>query len=39
MQQEQAYMQALQKAATYKIENGRLEIGDAGGKTILVFQG
>ncbi len=38
MQQEQVYVQALQKAATYQIENGRLEIGDAGGQTVLVFQ-
>ncbi len=37
MQQEQMYLSALQKAASYKIENSRLEIGDAGGQTILVF--
>ncbi len=37
MQQEREYVSAIQKAATYKIENGRLEIGDAGGQTILVF--
>jgi heat shock protein HslJ len=37
MVQETAYLEALQKAASFQINAGQLEIADAQGKTILVF--
>jgi len=37
MDQEMAYLTALGRAASYKIEDDRLEISDAGGQTVLVF--
>jgi len=37
MIQEAAYLEALQRAATFKINAGQLEIVDAKGKTILVY--
>jgi heat shock protein HslJ len=37
MQQEQAYVQTLKNAAAYRFSNGRLEIDNAQGETILVF--
>jgi heat shock protein HslJ len=39
MVQEAAYLEALQKAATFQIQAGQLEIADAQAKTILVFSG
>jgi len=37
MEQEQAYVEALRSAASYRLADGRLEIQDAAGETILVF--
>jgi heat shock protein HslJ len=37
MEQEQAYISALLSAASYRVAGGRLEIDDAGGNTVLVF--
>ncbi len=37
MVQEAAYLEALQKAASYQIKAGQLEIADAQAKTILVY--
>ena len=37
MEQEDAYIEALQNAATYRAVDGRLEIDNAAGKTTLVF--
>ncbi len=37
MVQEAAYLEALQKAASYQIKAGQLELADADGKTILVY--
>jgi heat shock protein HslJ len=37
MEQEQAYVDALNEASTYRLEGSRLEIQDAAGETILVF--
>ena len=37
MQQEAAYLAALQSTASYQVEGDRLEIADSSGKTILVF--
>ncbi len=37
MEQEAAYIEALQSAASYRVEDDRLEIGNAAGETILVF--
>jgi len=37
MEQEDAYSDALRSAAAYRVTDGRLEIADAGGKTVLVF--
>jgi heat shock protein HslJ len=38
MEQEAAYIEALLDAATYQIINDRLEIMDASGETLLVFE-
>ncbi|MGH2543430.1 MAG: META domain-containing protein, partial [Ardenticatenaceae bacterium] len=38
MQQEGAYLDALENAATYQMTNGRLELLDAAGETTLVFE-
>jgi len=38
MEQEAAYIEALLDAATYQIINDRLEITDASGETLLVFE-
>ena len=37
MEQEAAYISALQGAAAYQVTEGRLEIEDASGETVLVF--
>jgi heat shock protein HslJ len=37
LEQETAYIQALRSSATYRLTDGRLEIIDARGETILVF--
>jgi len=37
MEQETAYLQALQRATTYRFENGRLVLRDAGGATQATF--
>jgi heat shock protein HslJ len=37
MEQEAAYIEALRSAATYRVEDDRLEIDDAAGETTLVF--
>jgi hypothetical protein len=37
MEQEEAYVEALQSAVTYRVIHDRLEIDNAVGKTILVF--
>ena len=37
MEQESAYLAALQEAAAYRVTGGRLEIEDGGGKVLLVF--
>jgi heat shock protein HslJ len=37
MEQEAAYIKALQGAAAYRVINDRLEIADASGETTLVF--
>ena len=37
MEHEMAYVQALCSSATYRLTDGRLEITDASGETILVF--
>ena len=37
MGQEDAFTDALRSAAAYRVTDGRLEIVDAGGKTVLVF--
>jgi heat shock protein HslJ len=37
MEQEQAYVEALSSAATYRMTDDRLEIGDVAGETTLVF--
>jgi heat shock protein HslJ len=37
MEQEKAYIEALQNAATYQVIDDRLEIGDASSETMLVF--
>jgi heat shock protein HslJ len=37
VEQETAYIQALGRSATYQLTDGRLEIGDERGETILVF--
>lgn len=37
MEQEGAYLAALQSAASYRIQGDRLEIADSSGKTALVF--
>ena len=37
MEQETAYIQALCSSVTYRLRDGRLEIADASGETILVF--
>lgn len=37
-EQEQAYIEMLSRAATYNLDGDRLEIGDAGGDTLLVFE-
>ena len=38
MEQEVAYLDALSKAARYRVDAGSLELLDAGGTTIVVFQ-
>jgi heat shock protein HslJ len=37
MEQETAYIQTLRSSATYRLTDGRLEITDGGGETILMF--
>ena len=37
MEQEAAYMEALQSAAAYRVVENRLELEDAAGETTLVF--
>jgi heat shock protein HslJ len=37
MEQEQAYVEALRRAAIYRLADSRLEIQDASGETILIF--
>lgn len=37
MDQESAYLAALQKAATYQVSAGKLEIRDAAGQVVLVY--
>lgn len=37
MEQEAAYISALQSAVTYRLMDGRFEIADAGAETTLVF--
>ena len=37
MEQEAAFVSALQSADAYRITDGRLEITDASGETVLVF--
>jgi heat shock protein HslJ len=37
MEQEQAYIEALQQAVTFQLEGERLELQDSGGGTILAF--
>jgi hypothetical protein len=37
MEQEAAYIGALQSASAYRMTDSRLEIADASGETVLVF--
>ena len=37
MAQETAYLQSLRRSATYRLADGRLDVADAAGETILVF--
>lgn len=37
-EQEQSYIETLSRAAIYRLDGDRLEIGDAGGDTLLVFE-
>ena len=39
MEQEEAYIEALRSAETYRVVDDRLEIADASGATTLVFAG
>jgi hypothetical protein len=37
MEQEDAYIEALLSAATYRVVDGRLEIDNEAGETMLIF--